>query len=196
MSLPTRRDNPEESVTARDRRRRISRTVRELCIFAMLGAMMFASKIALEWAPNIHMLGMFTMVSAIVYRWKGLIPIYVYAAVLTVFYGFAPWCVIHYYVWTVLWAVTVLVPRRLPNAAKAVIYPALCALHGLSYGFLCGFSQVPIYYGGFTVAKLLAYTASGFWFDVLHAVGNLGFGMLVLPLSELLLRLEKRSGRL
>ena len=179
-------------VSAKERRRLLSRRIRSLCIFAMLGALMFASKIALEWAPNIHMLGMFTMAFTLVYRWKALIPIYLYATVLFVFYGFAPWSIIHFYVWTVLWGITMLIPQKLPTAAKAVIYPVLCALHGLTYGFLCGFSQVPIYYGSFTIAKLLTYTASGFWFDILHAVGNLGFGLLILPLSTLLLRLEKK----
>jgi hypothetical protein len=87
-----------------------------------------------------------------------------------------------------------LIPRGLPNAVKAAIYPVVCFLHGLSYGFLCGFSQVPIYYGSFTVAKLLTYTAYGFWFDIIHAIGNFGFGLLILPLSLLLLRLEKKHG--
>ena len=157
---------------------------------------MFASKILLEWAPNIHMLGMFTMVAAIVYRGRGLIPIYLYASILAVYYGFAPWCIIHFYVWTVLWALTMLVPRRLPTAVRAVIYPTLCALHGLAYGALCALTQVPIYYNSFTIEKLIAYTVSGFYFDVIHAIGNVGFGLLVLPLSALLLRLEEKHGRL
>ena len=162
----------------------------------MLGAMMFASKIALEWAPNIHMLGMFTMVCAIVYRVKGLIPIYVYAAILFVFYGAAPWCIIHLYVWAILWGITMLIPRRLPTAVRAVIYPIVCALHGLSYGALCSLSQVPIYFDSFSIEKMIAYTASGFSFDVIHAIGNIGFGLLVLPLSQLLTKLEKKHGRI
>ena len=160
----------------------------------MLGALMFASKIALEWAPNIHMLGMFTMVFTIVYRFKALIPIYLYAFRLFLFYGFAPWCVIHFYVWTVLWAVTMLIPRRLPKKVLAVLYPSVCVLHGLSYGALCAVTQVPIYYDSFAPKMMLAYIASGFYFDVLHAIGNLGFGLLILPLSRLILKLERRYG--
>lgn len=158
----------------------------------MLGAMMFASKIALEWAPNIHMVGMFTMVYTIVFRAKALIPIYLYAVILFVFYGFAPWCVVHFYVWTVLWAITMLIPRGLPTKVLAVLYPAVCALHGLMYGTLCAFTQVPIYYNSFAPEKLLAYIASGLYFDVLHMLGNLGFGCLILPLSALLMKLDRR----
>ena len=161
----------------------------------MLASLMFASKLALEWAPNIHMLGMLTMVYTVVYRVKALIPIYLYATILFVFYGFSPWCVIHFYVWTVLWALTMLIPLRLPRGLLAVLYPVLCSLHGLMYGALCAVTQVPIYYNSFAPEMLLAYIASGFYFDVIHALGNLGFGLLVLPLSALLLRLDKRFGR-
>ena len=62
-----------------------------MTVFSMLGAILFCSKLLMEWAPNIHMLGMFTMVFAIVYRVRGLIPVYLYAAILCLFYGFAPW---------------------------------------------------------------------------------------------------------
>lgn len=182
----------KKPLSAQEKRRKISRTVREICIFAMFGAMMFASKVLLEAIPNVHMLGMFTMLFTVVYRAKGLIPVYCYVAIVCVYGGFAPWCLIHLYVWAILWGLTMLIPERLPNGVKAVIYPVVCALHGLSYGFLCGLSQVPIYYGGLTVEKLLAYTASGFYFDVIHAIGNFGFGLLVLPLSLLLRKLEKR----
>jgi len=36
-------------------------TTRELTVFAMLGALMYASKIVMEFAPNIHLLGVFTI---------------------------------------------------------------------------------------------------------------------------------------
>ena len=49
-----------------------------MVIFAMLGTLMFCSKIILEVLPNIHLLGMLTMVYTIVYRRKALIPIYIY----------------------------------------------------------------------------------------------------------------------
>ena len=41
--------------------RRNTLDVRETCIFAMLGAVMFASKIIMEALPNIHLLGVLTV---------------------------------------------------------------------------------------------------------------------------------------
>ena len=40
----------------------------------MLGAVMYASKIIMEFAPNIHLLGVFTIAITIVYRKKALYP--------------------------------------------------------------------------------------------------------------------------
>ena len=36
-------------------------TTKEITVFAMLGALMYASKVIMELAPNIHLLGVFTV---------------------------------------------------------------------------------------------------------------------------------------
>ena len=54
----------------------MKRTVRELTIFSMLGAVMYASKILMDLAPNIHLIGVFIVAFTIVYRQKALYPIY------------------------------------------------------------------------------------------------------------------------
>ena len=53
----------------------------EACIFAMLGTLMFTSKIIMEVLPNIHLLGMLTMVYTVTFRTKALIPIYIYVLI-------------------------------------------------------------------------------------------------------------------
>ena len=49
-----------------------------MCVFAMLGALMFASKKLMEALPNIHLIGLLVTVSTIVFRKKALFPIYIY----------------------------------------------------------------------------------------------------------------------
>ena len=87
----------------------------ELVLFPILGVMMFISKLFMEFLPNIHLLGMFIMVFTLVFRWKALIPIYVYVFLVGLYGGFAPWWWANLYTWTVLWAVTMLLPRRMPR---------------------------------------------------------------------------------
>ena len=42
-------------------------TPREIVIFAMLGSVMYASKLIMEFAPNIHLIGVFTIAFTVVY---------------------------------------------------------------------------------------------------------------------------------
>ena len=70
-----------------------SRRTREMVTFAMLGTLMFCSKLAMEALPNIHLLGMLTMVYTLVYRKKALIPIYIYVILNGAFSGFNLWWV-------------------------------------------------------------------------------------------------------
>ena len=49
-------------------------TVRETAVFAMLGALMYASKMIMEVIPNVHLLGMFIVAFTVVYRKKALYP--------------------------------------------------------------------------------------------------------------------------
>lgn len=166
--------------------------IHELCLFPLFAALMYASKMLMEALPNIHLLGMFTLLLTLVYRWKALIPIYLYAILLGVTYGFDPlWWPIHLYVWTVLWAIGMLLPRNLPKKAEVILYPLLCALHGLCYGALCAPYTLFAMTGSVTLAKFTAYVASGLSFDLIHAAGNFCLGFLVLPLKQLLVRIGR-----
>ena len=165
--------------------------VREMCVFAMLGTVMFCSKIIMEALPNIHLLGMLTMSYTLALRRKALIPIYVFVAITGLYGGFSYWWVPYLYLWAVLWAITMLLPRRLPDGAAMVLYPLICGLFGLLYGALYAPAQALMF--GLNFKQMLAWIASGLTFDILHAVGNTAAGLLILPFSKLLRRLMKTS---
>ena len=154
---------------------------------------MFCSKIVMEAFPNIHLLGVLTMVYTLTFRSRALIPIYIYVAVNGVYAGFSVWWVPYLYIWTILWGLTMLLPRRMPRTLSCVVYPLVCALHGLCYGALYAPAQAFLF--GFNFEQTLAWIAAGLPFDIVHAVGNLVLGMLILPLSELLRRLTDRAIR-
>ena len=160
----------------------------EIAIFAMLGAVMFCSKIIMEVLPNIHILGMLTMVYTIVYRKKALFPIYVYVLLNGIFSGFATWWIPYLYVWTILWGVTMLLPKKMPVAVASVVYPLVCCIHGLSFGILYAPAQALLY--GFDFEQMLAWIAAGAAFDVVHALGNFAGGFLILPMVKLLRKID------
>lgn len=170
-----------------------SRHIFEMCLYAMFAALMFASKILMELFPNIHLLGMFTLLLTVVFRRRSLIPIYLYVLINGVYSGFATWWIPYLYVWTVLWGVGMLLPRNMPRYVAAVVYPVVCSLHGFAFGVLYAPAQALIF--GFNFEQTLVWISSGFWFDIIHGISNFFVGMLVLPLSELILRLLARFSR-
>ena len=177
--------------SAPSKKRKLS--VAELTIFAMLGALMYCSKLILEWAPNIHLLGMFIMVFTVVYRKKALIPIYIFVFMTGLFNGFSVWWIPYVYIWAVLWALTMLLPKKMPTAAKAVVYPLVCALHGFVYGTLYAPAQALMF--GFNLEQTIAWILSGIPFDVIHGISNFAVGFMILPLVNLLNKLNKQLYR-
>lgn len=157
----------------------------------MLGTLMFCSKIIMEALPNIHLLGMLTMVYTLTFRKKALIPIYVYVFINGLFAGFAAWWLPYLYVWAVLWGMTMLIPKGIPRKAAYAVYPVVCSLHGLVFGTLCAPAQALVF--GLNFEQTLAWIVSGLPFDAIHAVSNLFVGMLIVPFSDLLKKLVKKA---
>lgn len=171
--------------------RRGSLDVREMCIFAMLGSVMFASKVIMEALPNIHLLGMLTVTYTLLYRKKALIPIYLYVVLNGLFAGFNFWWLPYTYIWTILWGGVMLLPRNIPRKVQFILYPLICAIHGFAFGVLYSPAQALMF--GLTFKQTVAWVISGIPFDLIHGFSNLVVGFLILPLSELLTRLSNKT---
>ena len=165
--------------------------LREMAVFAMLGTVMFCSKIIMEALPNIHLLGMLTMTYTIAFRKKALIPIYIYIMLNGLYAGFSLWWMPYLYIWTILWAITMLLPRNMPKKAKCVVYPIVCAVHGMLFGILYSPAQALMF--GLNFEQMIAWILSGLPWDLVHGIGNFFAGLLIFPLAELLKRLMKKS---
>jgi energy-coupling factor transport system substrate-specific component len=182
----------EQSVPSKAPRRPKSwLTVREMTVFSMLGAILFCSKLLMEWAPNIHFVAPLIITFTLVYRAKALVPVYVFVLLTGVYGGFNVWWVPYLYIWLPLWGITMLLPRRMPKGVAVPAYMLLGGLHGIAYGILYAPAQAFFFKMSFQMT--VAWVLSGIPFDILHAVGNLAACTLVLPLTTLLQRLEKQS---
>ena len=166
-------------------------TIREMAVFGMLGALMYASKMLMEIAPNVHLLGVFTIAFTVVYRKKALYPIYIFILILGIFNGFATWWIPYLYVWTVLWAVTMLLPKKMSKKVRPIVYMILNAGHGFLYGTLYAPVQAILF--GLSFDKMIAWIVAGFPFDVIHGVSNFFGGILIVPIISILLRLEQNT---
>jgi energy-coupling factor transport system substrate-specific component len=163
----------------------------DLVVFALLGVIMFVSKYMTEALPNIHFIGMLTMTYTITYRKKALIPIYVFVMLIGIFNGFNLWWIPYLYIWTVLWAVTMLLPKKMNTKIAVPVYAVVCALHGLCYGILYAPAQAIMF--GLNFKGMLMWIATGFYFDVIHGIGNFALGFLIVPLAEALQKFHKTA---
>ena len=157
-----------------------------MVLFAMLGTLMYCSKLLMEVLPNIHLLGMFTMVYTICFRKKALVPIYIYVFLNGLFAGFSMWWIPYLYIWTILWAITMLLPQNMSKKIACIVYPLICALHGCAFGTLYAPAHALMFH--LTFEQTIAWIITGLPWDLLHGAGNLMAGMLIYPLSELIRR--------
>ena len=167
-----------------------TRRLKELVIFAILGAIMFISHVALMGVPNVGFIGMFIASFTVTYRVRALIPIYVYIMLYGIFYGFLTW-IPYMFVWLPLWGMFMIAGKfNLPVQVKVPLFMILCAMHGLSFGALYAPFSAWLFGIPFRLQTMLAWIIAGLPFDIAHAIGNLVAGVLIVPMSELLKKLD------
>lgn len=159
-------------------------TTKEITVFAMLGAIMYVSKIIMDLAPNIHLLGMFIIAYTIVYRAKALYPIYTFVLLTGLFGGFATWWIPYLYIWTVLWAAVMILPKKMPKKIQPLVYMSISACHGFLYGILYAPVQALVF--GYNFEKTVAWIMTGLPWDFTHGISNFFCGMLILPVVRIL----------
>ena len=145
----------------------------------------------MEVAPNVHLLGVFTIAFTVVYRKKALYPIYTYVLLNGIFCGFATWWIPYLYLWAVLWGATMLLPKRIPEKIRPLVYMLLCAAHGFLFGTLYAPAQALLY--GLSFQKMVAWIISGLPWDFVHGVSNFFCGILIVPVIKILTFLENKT---
>lgn len=166
-------------------------SVKEIALFGMLGALMYASKILMEALPNVHLIGVFIVSLTVVYRKKALYPLYTFILLTGFFAGFSVWWIPYLYIWAVLWGAVMLLPQKLPPRAAPLIYMAVCSAHGFLYGTL--YAPAQAFFFGLSPEQTLAWIIAGLPWDAVHGVSNFCCGILICPLISLLRRAERMA---
>ena len=157
---------------------------KEIAVFSMLGALMYISKLIMEVAPNVHLLGTFVIAFTLVYGKKALYPIYVYVLLNGIFAGFATWWIPYLYIWTVLWGVVMLLPKKMPPKFRPLVYMCVCAAHGFLFGTLYAPAQAILF--GLNFEGMVAWIIAGLPWDFVHGVSNFFCGILIMPIVRIL----------
>lgn len=151
---------------------------------------MMVSDLVMNILPNVHLVGVMIVILTVVYRWKALYPIYLYIFLIGLFEGFGMWWIPYLYVWAVLWAMTMLLPRRMPRWLAPILYGLVCGFHGFAFGLLWVPSQMLLM--SFTLEQAMIWWSYGFiTADVFHGIGNLVGSVLIVPMVALIRKLDK-----
>ncbi len=163
--------------------------IKETAIFAMLGSLMYATKLIMQILPNIHLLGVFIIAITIVYRKKALFPLYTYILIEGLIAGFTLWWVPYIYIWTVLWGAVMIMPKNIPKKLALIIYIVICSLHGFLFGTLYAPAQALLF--GLDFKGMIAWIIAGFPFDIIHGISNFFCGILIYPIVLALQQTQK-----
>ena len=160
-------------------------TLRQIALFGVLAALTFGAKVAMSGLPNIEPVSLMVMLFAVVFGWKGLYPVYLYVLMEVLLYGINLWNINYLYIWTVLFALAMLLrPLKHP-----LWWALLSGCFGMAFGLLC--SPVYMVIGGFDYG--IRWWLSGIAFDLPHAIGNFVIALvLFVPLRLLLTRLYNK----
>lgn len=165
--------------------------IKEITVFGMLGGLMYISKMIMEFLPNVHLLGTFIVAFTVVYRQKAIFPIYIFVFITGLLNGFSTWWIPYLYIWTVLWGMTMLLPKKIPTKFCPIIYMMVSSLHGFLYGTL--YAPVQAIVMGFSAKTTLAWIISGLPWDFVHGVSNFFCGMLIIPIISALKLAQKAT---
>ena len=152
---------------------------RELVVFSLLGALMFALKMAMAGLPNIEPISLLLIAYTRVFGRKALWPLSVYVSLEFLMWGVGLWNINYLYVWVILF-----VAARVFHRIQAPLgWAVLSGGFGLLFGLLCA----PVYWvtGGWGAA--VSWWVSGIPFDLLHCAGNfIGTLLLIRPCCTVL----------
>lgn len=152
---------------------------------------MYASKVIMEFLPNVHLLGVFVIAYTVVYRKKALYPIYIYVFLNGLFAGFAVWWIPYLYIWTVLWGAVMLLPKNIPAKVKPLVYMLLCSAHGFLFGTLYAPAQAILF--GLDFKGMIAWIVAGLPWDCIHGISNFFCGILIMPIISAIKLARKTS---
>lgn len=163
---------------------------REICLYGILGTLLFALKFAMSSLPNIEPVSLLLISYTVVFGIKAVYPLVAYIILEFLIYGFGFWSIGYLYIWFIL-VILVITICKVSNNNKS---PFLWALIGGIFGLIFGALYIPLYVvsGGFAFA--VTWWTSGLFYDVIHCVSNYILCLILFkPTTNILLKLKNNQ---
>ena len=139
--------------------------VRKITRIALLSAILYVSKVALEFLPNVELVSLLTVLYTLVFGKEAFLIVTVFNLFELIQWWFGTWWVSYLYVWPLLVLITLLLKKIIKE--EFLIWSVVSGLFGLIFGSLFAIVYLPV-----DPAYALAYWISGLPWDVWHGVCN------------------------
>ncbi len=159
----------------------------------MMGALIFAVKLALSGIPNIQLNAPLIILTAVFFGWKALCSVAIYVLLEGLFFGFHVYWVSYVFIWPLLVVLAMFLRRlELFQGEKAALpWAVAAAFWGLLFGPLMYIPWFCIM-GGWE--GYFAMWIAGIPFDLTHMAGNFVFTLVLYwPLYKVLAALTGRK---
>ncbi len=154
--------------------------VRDLVLYALLGAITFAAKIVMAPLPNIEPVSLMIMLWGAELGYRSIFPTLVYVGLEWMVWGFGLWNINYLYIWPLLAGAAWLLRGMQSPLGWAVLSGAF----GLFFGALCA----PVYAISGGWAYGLSWWVAGIPFDLLHCIGNFSVALILFYPMRLLMK--------
>ena len=162
------------------------RRLRRLVRYGLLGALVFALKMAMAGLPNIEPVSLTVMLAAVCFGRGSLAAVYVYVGLEMAVWGPGVWNLAYLYVWALLFFLA----RAFRRVETPIFWAGLSGCFGLMFGLLC--APVMGLMGGWAAA--LSWWLAGIPMDLLHGAGNFVMALVLFkPMRRVMERLEKEG---
>lgn len=158
-------------------------SAREIVLYGLLGAALFALKMAMAQLPNIEPVSLLVMAFAVSFGWRGLYAVYLYVLLEFAVWGIGLWSVCYLYVWLILFCLA----RLLRRMESPLGWAALSGCFGLLFGAL----STPAYWAAGGWASAISWWIAGIPLDLVHGAGNFALALVLFrPLRRMFSALQ------
>ncbi|AYW48668.1 ECF transporter S component [Tetragenococcus osmophilus] len=164
----------------------------ELAYLAMTVATCTVGRLLFQFLPNIQpMTAIFLIITLQLGLFRGLLINILSVLITNIYLGMGVWTIAQILSFTVIICLMALFSRVFPIFRQSLFLQVLFSIFaGFLYGFIMACVDVTIY----GLPQFWPYYLSGFSFDLLHAIGNGGFYLVLNPIfKQLFLKTVKKK---
>lgn len=140
-------------------------SVKTMTRVALLSAVLYVSKLALDFLPNVEVVTLLIILYTLMLGKETIAIVMVFNLFQGLQWGFGLWWVSYMYTWPTLWLIVLLLRRLIKE--EFLLWSVIAGIFGLLFGAFFALAYLPVDPG-----YALTYWITGLPWDVWHAVCN------------------------